>query len=143
MRPDPDRTRFEVNVVVVGHYRLGRSEAAQTPDSLASVYQVLNERRHLENAALDCYVLATEALPDGWTLEALGFEGGKWLSLKGQAPAEQVSSLQDVRAKLQATKGRGGKELFLPSTSQATMRMVEPARTNFSWSIELELRPLR
>lgn len=140
LRPNPDRTRLAANVVVVGHYRLQPSGEAQTPELLETDYEVLNGRRHLRYAALDCYILATEGLPAGWTLESLVFEGGKRLSLKGKAPADQISSLEDVRTKLQATKGRGGEDLFRPSTSQATMRMVEPAKTNFSWEIELELR---
>jgi hypothetical protein len=141
MRPNPDRTRLEANVLVVGHYRLQPSGEAQTPELLEADYQVLNGRRHLRYAALDCFILATEGLPADWTLEALSFEGGKQLSLNGQAPADQVSSLEDVRTKLQAAKGHGGEDLFRASTSQATMRMVEPARTNLAWSIELELRP--
>jgi hypothetical protein len=56
-------------------------------------------------------------------LEALSFEGGKRLSLQGQAPADQVSSLEDVRTKLQAAKGHGGEDLFRSSASQATMHM--------------------
>lgn len=140
MRPNPDRTWLAANVVVVGHYRLQRSGEAQTPELSETDYELLNRGRHLRYAALDCYILATEGLPAGWALESLVFEGGKRLSLKGQAPADQVKSLEDVRTKLQAAKGRGGEDLFRPSTSQATMRMVEPAKTNFSWEIELELR---
>ncbi len=137
MRPNPERTRFAANVVVVGHYRLQSSGEAQRPELLETDYEVLNGRRHLRYAALDCYLLATEGLPAGWTLESLVFEGGKRLSLKGNAPADQVSSLEDVRTKFQAAKGHGGEDLFRPSTSQATMRIIE---TNFFWEIELELR---
>ncbi len=140
-RPNPDRTRLVANVVVVGHYRLQLSGGPQTPELLETDYQVLNERRHLRYAALDCYTLATEDLPESWTLEALSLEAGKRLSLHGQAPADQVRSLEEVRAELQAAKGRNGEDLFRPSASQATMRMTEPAMTSFPWSIELELRP--
>ena len=141
LRPNPDRTRLAANLMVVGHYRLKPSGEAQTPELLETDYQVLNGRRHLRYAALDCYIVATKGLPASWTLEALSFKDGKQLSLQGQAPADQVSSLEDVRTKLQAAKGRSGKDLFNPSASQATMRMVQPAMTNFSWSIELELWP--
>ena len=141
VRPNPDGTRLAANVMVVDHYRLQPSGDPQTPELLEADNQALNEHRHLRYAALDCYTLATENLPASWMLEALSFEAGKRLSLHGQAPADQVRSLDDVRAKLQAAKGRGGEDLFRPSESQATMRMTEPSRTNFSWSIELELRP--
>jgi hypothetical protein len=138
---NPDRTRLKVSVVVVGHYRLQPSGEPQTPELLETEYQVLNGRRHLRYAALDCYTLATEDLPASWMLEALNFEGGKRLSLQGLAPADQVRSLEDVRTRLQAAKDRGGQDLFRPSTSEATMQMVQPAMTSFSWSIQLELRP--
>lgn len=141
LRPNPDRTRLVANVAVIGHYHLQASGEAQTPELLEADYQILNGRRHLRYAALDCYILATEGLPAGWTLEALSFEGGKRLSLSGQAPADQVSSLEDVRTKLEAAKDSAGEDLFRPSASQATMRIAEPARTNFSWSIQLYLRP--
>jgi hypothetical protein len=141
VRPNPERTRFEASVKVVGHYHLQPNGGAQTPELLETGYQVLNGRRHLRCAALDCYTVATEGLPASWSLEALSFEGGKRLSLQGQAPADQVGSLEDVRTKLQAAKGRGGEDLFRPSASQATMRMTDSAMTNFSWSIQLELRP--
>ncbi len=143
MRPTPDRTRLAANVVVVGHYRLRPNGPDETPELLNADYQVMNGRRRLKDAALDCYMLATGGLPPGWTLDALSFEGGKQLALRGQAPADQVNTLQDVRTRLQATKGSAGEGLFRPTSSQATMRMLEPARTNFSWEIDLELRPLR
>ncbi len=138
---NPDRTRLKASVVVVGHYRLQPSGGPQRPELLETEYQVLNGRRHLRYAALDCYTLATEDLPASWMLEALNFEGGNRLSLQGLAPADQVRSLEDVRTKLQTAKDRRGEDLFRPSASEATMRMVQPAVTNFSWSIQLELRP--
>jgi hypothetical protein len=140
-RLNPDRTRLIANVVVVGHFRLQPSGGPQTPELMQTEYQVLNGRRHLRYAALDCYTLATEDLPASWMLEALNFDGGKRLSLQGLAPADQVRSLEDVRTKLQAAKDRGGEGLFRPSASEATMRMAQPAMTNFSWSIQLDLRP--
>jgi hypothetical protein len=140
-RPNPDRTRLVAQVKVVGHYRLQPSGGAQTPELLETDYQILNGRRQLRYDPLDCYTVATEGLPANWTLEALSYEGGNRLSLQGQAPADQAGSLEDVRTKLQAAKGRGGEDLFRPSASQATMRMAEPAMTNFAWSIQFELRP--
>jgi hypothetical protein len=141
LRPTPDGAQLVANVLVLGHYRLPPGGKPPKPKVLKIDYQVLNERRHLRSAALDCYIAVTESLPAGWTLEALKFGDGNRLSLQGNAPADQVSSLEDVRTKLQAAKGRGGEDLFDPSASQATMRMAEPGRTSFSWEIELELQP--
>jgi serine/threonine protein kinase len=138
LRPDPDRTRLTANVVVVGHYRSQHRGGPRTPELPETDYLVLNGRRHLRYTGLDCYTLATEDLPVSWTLDELNFEAGKRLSLKGQAPADQVHSVKDVQSKLQAAKDRGGEDLFRPSASKPEWRMHE---TNLFWSIQLELWP--
>jgi hypothetical protein len=89
---------------------------------------------------LDCYNLTKSTLPSGWTLDSLSFQDGKRLSVQGTAPADQLSSLQDVRERLEKAQVQDGKALFLPSSGEATMRM-EPGSTNFSWSMQFELRP--
>ena len=101
----------------------------------------MNERRTLRNAALDCYTVTKENLPARWTFDALNFEGGKRLSLHGEAPADQVRVLEDIRAQLQKAKSRDGEALFSPSGGEATMRMANTGKTNFSWSMQFNLSP--
>jgi hypothetical protein len=140
-RPNPERTRFLASVTVAGSYRLSSNGRPQALESSEVEYRVLNERRALRRAALDCYTVTKETLPASWTLDALNFEGGKRLSLHGQAPADQARVLEDLRAQLQKAKGRDGEALFSPSGGEATMRMANTGMSNFSWSMQLNLSP--
>jgi len=141
LRPNPERTRFLVSVTVVGSYRLNSNGRPQALKSLEDEYRVLNERRTLRSAALDCYTVTKENLPARWTLDALNFEGGKMLSLHGEAPADQVRVLEDIRAQLQKAKSRDGEALFSSSGGEATMRMANTGMTSFSWSMQFNLSP--
>ena len=101
LRPNPERTQFLASMTIVGSYRLNSNGRPKTLESLKDEYRVLNERRTLRSAALDCYTATKENLPARWTLDALNFDGGKSLSLHGEAPADQVRVLEDLRAQLQ------------------------------------------
>jgi hypothetical protein len=141
LRPNPERTRFLASVTVVGSYRLNSNGRPQALEALEVEYRVLNERRKLRSAALDCYTVTKENLPAGWTLDALRFEGGKRLSLHGEAPVDQARVLEDIRAQLQKAKSRDGEALFSPSGGEATMRMANAGMSNFSWSMQFNLSP--
>ena len=140
LRPTPDGSRLRAIVAITGDYRLPAAGESQEAAAAAREYLVLSQRRHLRQAALDCYNLTKSTLPAGWTLDSLSFQDGKRLSVQGTAPADQVSSLQDVRERLEKAQVQDGKALFLPSSGEATMRM-EPGSTDFSWSMQFELRP--
>jgi hypothetical protein len=141
LRPTPDRSRLRVSLAIAGDYRL--PAAGQSPDLEAArlEYLVLSRRHHLRQAALDCYHLAKATLPAGWNLDSLSFQDGNRLSAQGEAPAGQVRLLPDVRARFEQAQSQDGKDLFLPSTGEATMRMTEPGLTKFCWSMEFDLRP--
>ena len=137
VRPTPDRSRLQASVAIAGDYRLPVAAQSREPDAAETEYLVLSQRRHLRQAALDCYNLTKSTLPSGWQLEGLRFQDGKQLSVQGQAPGDQVRLLEDVRAKLEKAQDQDGKELF--SSGQATMRMA-PGLTNFLWSMQFDLR---
>ncbi len=141
LHPNPDRTALLISAKLLGSYRLKPGGGPQRQKSLESEYQVLMQRRMLRYAALDCYKLTKDTLPEGWTLEALNFEEGKALSLKGVAPGDQARSVEDLRAKLESAKGSDGRELFIPSGGEAAWHMSDPGMTQFSWSVVLKLRP--
>jgi len=133
----PDRSHLQVNMAIAGYYRL--PAAGQPPDAAQTEYLVLSQRRHLRYAALDCYTLTKSLLPSGWQLDGFNLQDGKRLSAQGQAPADQVALLEEVRARFEKVQSQDGKNLF--SSGEATMRMATPGRTNFLWSMEFELRP--
>jgi hypothetical protein len=139
LHPAPDRSRLSANVAITDDYRLPAAEQSEEAAAPTSEYLLLSQRRHLRQAALDCYNLTKSTLPAGWELDSLNFQDGKRLSVQGTAPADQVPSLQDVRERLEKAQVQDGKALFLPSSGEATMRMA-PGSTNFSWSMEFQLR---
>ena len=139
VRPNPDGSRLQASIAIAGYYRVPARGKSGEPDAEQTEYLVLSQRRHLRQAALDCYNLTKSTLPSGWQLDAFKFEDGKRLSALGRAPADQVRLLEDVRAKLEKAQTQDGKDLF--SSGDAAMRMATPALTNFSWSMEFELKP--
>jgi len=141
LSPSPDRTLLHLTVAIIGNYRMKTSGPSGGVEVQEAEHQVLGQRRNLRSAARDCYTRTRENLPSGWTLEALNFEGGKRLSLRGQGPADQVRSLEEVRTALQKAKGSDGQDLFQPAEGQARMRMIDAVATNFAWEIELDLKP--
>jgi hypothetical protein len=141
LHPTPDRSRLAANIAIAGHYRLPPEGQSSDPDAARMEYLVLSQRQHLRQAALDCYNVAKATLPPGWNLESLNFQDGKRLSAQGMAPGDQVHLLPDVRARFEQAQSQNGRDLFLPSTGEATMRMTEPGLTNFCWSMQFDLRP--
>jgi hypothetical protein len=139
VRATPDRSRLQATMAIAGDYRLAAGEQSPELNAAQTEYLVLSKRRHLRHAALDCYNLTKSTLPSGWQLDALNFQDGMRLSVQGQAPADQVPLLEDVRAKVERAQAQDGKDLF--SSGEATMRMASPNRTNFLWSMEFALRP--
>ncbi len=51
--------------------------------------QILQDRQALKYASLDCWRIAAELLPDGFTVESMEFRNGKTFSLHGTAPADK------------------------------------------------------
>ncbi len=139
LRPTPDQSRLRANMVMVADYRLPAPGSTPDSDAAQAEYLVLSRRRHLRQAALDCYNQTKSTLPPGWQLETFSFRDGKHVNMQGVAPADQVPLLEDVRAGLEKAKGQEGKDLV--SSGQATMRMIEPGLTNFTWSMQFALQP--
>ena len=142
LHPTPDGSRLRVNMAIAGDYRLPAPGQSREPDTAQSEYQVLSQRRHLREAALDCYNLTKSTLPANWQLDSFSFNDGRRISAQGQAPADQVRLLEDVRATLDKAQAQNGKELFVASSGEATMRMPPgPGSTNFLWSMQFDLTP--
>ncbi len=125
-------------MTVAGNYRRQPAGTSRAKESSESEYPVLNERRALRHAALDCYTAAKKNLPTGWTLESLNFEGGKRLSLAGQAPPNQAAVLEEIKTSLQNAKGSDGEVLFSPSEAEAMFRIAD---SHINWTIQLGLQP--
>jgi hypothetical protein len=142
LHPTPDRSRLQASIAITGDYRLPATGQSQGPAAAQVEYLVLSQRRQLRQAALDCHKLTKSTLPPGWNLDNFSFADGQRLIMQGDAPADQVRLLPEVQAKFEKAQAQDGKPLFRPASGDATMRMIEPGRTNFAWSMHFELRPI-
>ena len=62
---------------------------------LKARYEVLKERQNLKFAALDCWKLVAEQLPDGISLQRFSFSDGQKLSLGGTTTPDQINLISD------------------------------------------------
>jgi hypothetical protein len=62
---------------------------------LKARYDVLKEREALKYAALDCWKLVAENLPDGISVERFSFANGEKLGLSGTVTPDQITLLTD------------------------------------------------
>jgi hypothetical protein len=139
LRRTPDRSRVQASVGIMGDYRSPAANPSQQFAAAQAQQLVLSKRRHLRQAALDCYNVTTKNLPSGWTLESLNFDSGKRLSVHGVAPADQVRLLSQVTGMIAESRISDQRALFQPSSCVYTMRMVPPGLTNFSWAAHFDL----
>ncbi|MGA2854502.1 MAG: hypothetical protein ABSE90_10295, partial [Verrucomicrobiota bacterium] len=74
-------------------------QAAQLSDSYTNVlqlkarYNVLAVRQQLKYAALDCWKIVAEQLPDGISLQRSSFANGQQLTLNGVCASDQESEI--------------------------------------------------
>jgi hypothetical protein len=61
----------------------------------------------LKYAALDCWKIVAERLPDGIALQRFSFSDGQKLSLGGTTTPEQINGLFDFNSGLQKAKLNG------------------------------------
>jgi hypothetical protein len=117
----------------------GISESYTNSIQLTGMLNVLKEREDLKFAALDCWKAVAETMPTGLTLETMNFIDGKTLSLRGTAPADQVTAVTDFSDTLRKWKNNG-KPLFDESTSGTPGISLNAGGATVSWSFELELK---
>ena len=76
-------------------------QVAQLSDSYTNVlqlkarYEVLKKREQLQYAALDCWKIVAENLPEGLTLQRSSFSGGQRLALNGVCAPDQIGLIMD------------------------------------------------
>jgi hypothetical protein len=101
-------------------------------------YSVLKDREDLKYAGLDCWKAVAEHLPAALTLDSFNFSGGKRLTLRGTAPADQVQQTLDFeRIMRRATIGNGDPLFDLSKTENL---IVNQRGNIYSWEWNLELK---
>jgi hypothetical protein len=101
-------------------------------------YGVLKDRQELKFAALDCWEITAEQMPEGLTLEFLNFSDGKSLALAGTVPAQQVGAANEFSGKLRKATFHG-QQLFDPNGGEP-FQYHNAAAGMANWSFSLELK---
>jgi len=99
--------------------------------------QVMDEQLNLKYAALDCWKVASEMLPEGFTLANLIFgQRGRSLQLQGTAPPDQRDKVIEYNDSLRNAIANG-KPLFKEITpANLNSRIGSP---NINWNFECRL----
>ena len=104
---------------------------------LKAKFQVLKDRQDLKFAALDCWKVVAELLPDGVTLDGYNFSDGRRLTLSGKAPADQTKRLLDFDADIRRV-APNGQPLFDPNKGEHVTWDTRGSEVN--WHCILELK---
>jgi hypothetical protein len=128
-------TRVETQVASLG---ASYTNAIQ----LRERYQVLKTRQELKFAALDCWKVTAELMPENVQLETFGFTDGRKLSLSGTAPADKVNDvLEFYGAMRKATlKGQPMFDATGAKKGQELSQRLGPGGTVVNWNFGLELK---
>jgi len=132
-------------VVGVQEFRVSRLEsrvAGMGQDytnaiQLRERYQVLKTRQELKFAALDCWRVTAELLPEAAQLDSFGFSDGRKLSLSGTAPTDAANAVIEFYGSMRKAT-LNGQPMFDPGKVQElNSRNVGG---NLVWSFGLELK---
>jgi hypothetical protein len=104
---------------------------------LMARYNVLKERQELKFAALDCWKIVAEQLPEGISLQRFSFANGQKLTLSGTAPQDQINSLFNFNSAMQKVTLNGQ-----PMFDTRGGEPVSPRNSgnNLAWSFSLQLQ---
>ena len=131
--------------VKVQDFRLGRVN--DKVDSLGASYtnvlqlrerlQVLKTREELKFAALDCWKVTAELLPETVTLDSFAFSDGRKYALSGTVPGDSVADVYKFYADIRKVS-QGNEVLFDPNKGQQISTRVGPNGVVI-WNFSLEL----
>lgn len=113
----------------------GLADSYTNTMQLEARYGVLQERENLKFAALDCWKLVADNLPEGITLQRFGFGEGRTLSLAGEAKSDQIESLFKFNNVLQKAQ-LNGKPMFVPGEPLAYNQHQDEVTWNFSLDLK-------
>ncbi len=135
-----------IAAVSVQDYRVGAVEAQVEGLSedytnalqLKARFQVLKTREELKFAALDCWKVTAELLPETLTLESFGFSDGRKLALSGTAPADSVGDVNKFYGEIRKATVNS-QPMFDFNKGQALSTRVGPGGL-VNWNFGLELK---
>jgi hypothetical protein len=132
--------------VGVQEFRVSRVEARVTgmaPDytnaiQLRERYEVLKTRQELKFAALDCWKVTAELLPESAQLDQFSFSDGRRLALNGSAPADSVNDVIEFYGAMRKAT-LDGQPMFSANKVQELSTRSGPGGA-VVWNFALELK---
>ena len=105
---------------------------------LKTRYQTLKGRQELKFAALECWNVTAELMPQSVTLDSFTFSEGRKVSFRGTAPADQSAELLNFNAAMRKVTVNN-QPLFDPAKGEPfSSQAVGPG--DVGWSFGFELR---
>jgi hypothetical protein len=116
----------------------GLSEDYTNALQLKARLQVLKTREDLKFAALDCWRVTAELLPETLTLDSFAFADGRKLDLNGTAPADSVGDVNKFYGEMRKYLVNG-QPMFDFNKGKALSTRVGPGGL-VNWNFGLELK---
>ncbi|HEX3889639.1 MAG TPA: hypothetical protein VHX90_02210 [Verrucomicrobiae bacterium] len=104
---------------------------------LKARYDVLQQRQALKFAALDCWKVVAEQLPQGVALQRFSFANGQTLSLSGTTTSDQINTLFNFNSTMQKATLNGQPMFDLHAGESVSPH--NDGRGNVSWNFSLQL----
>ena len=104
---------------------------------LKARYDVLRERQDLKYAALDCWKVVAERLPESITLQRFSFADGKKLSLSGTASTDRVNTLFDFNTAMQKATNNS-RPMFNPGGGEPVNPRITANKATWNFSLQLQ-----
>ena len=103
---------------------------------LKARYEVLKERQDLKYAALDCWRLVADKLPEGISLQRFSFGDGHKLTLSGTVTQDQITPITDFYDALRKAK-LNGQPMFNASSGEPLSYRQTGSQVSWNFSLEL------
>jgi hypothetical protein len=108
---------------------------------LKARYEVLEERQDLKYAALDCWKLIAEKLPEGISLQRFSFADGRKLSLNGICAQDQIGLISDPNRFYDGVRKakQNGQPIFNQDPGSVDQLVYRSIGNQVTWSFGVEL----
>ncbi|MGD0745611.1 MAG: hypothetical protein ABSA45_10690, partial [Verrucomicrobiota bacterium] len=110
---------------------------------LKARYGVLQERQELKYAALDCWKVIAEQLPEGISLQRFSFANGSKLTLSGTCGSDQLGLITDKEGfydQVRKAKLPNGQAMFNSNPNSSEQLVIHQAGNKVTWNFGLELQ---
>ena len=109
---------------------------------LKARYGVLKERQELKYAALDCWKVIAEQLPEGISLQRFSFAGGSKLSLNGTCEPGQIGLITEKGGFYDSVRKAklNGQPMFSPDPNNGEQLIYRQYGNKVTWNFGLELQ---